>query len=93
MQIAIVGAGIMGRVLAWQLSQSGHRLSIFDRDPIHSGDAAAYTAAGMLTPYSEVASAELAIHTMGMVSHDRCSVSRRRRSLSLTLRQSLRPVP
>jgi glycine oxidase len=67
-QIAIVGAGIMGRVLAWQLSQSGHRLSIFDRDPIHSGDAAAYTAAGMLTPYSEVASAELAIHAMGMAS-------------------------
>ncbi|WP_297190427.1 glycine oxidase ThiO [uncultured Porticoccus sp.] len=68
MQIAIAGAGIMGRVLAWQLSQRGHRLSIFDRDPIANGSAAAYTAAGMLTPYSEVASAELAIHTMGMAA-------------------------
>lgn len=73
MQIAIVGAGIMGRTLAWQLSRRGHQLSVFDRDPIRGGEitahsAAAYTAAGMLTPYSEVASAELAIHAMGMTA-------------------------
>ncbi|WP_461482759.1 glycine oxidase ThiO [Porticoccus sp.] len=68
MQIAVVGAGILGRMLAWQLSQRGHQISIFDRDPIANGSAAAYTAAGMLTPYSEVATAELAIHAMGMAS-------------------------
>ena len=66
--IGIVGAGVMGRVLAWQLCQAGFAVSIFDKDPIYSGNAAAYTAAGMLTPYCEVESAELLVYQMGMNS-------------------------
>ncbi len=66
MQIGIAGAGIMGRLLAWQLSQQGHQITIFDQDPIESGSAAAYTAAGMLTPFTEVESAEWQIYHMGM---------------------------
>ena len=69
MKVAIVGAGIMGRLLAWQLcQQQSCQISLFDRDPIESGSAAAYTAAGMLTPYSEVESAELTVYHMGMQS-------------------------
>lgn len=68
MQVAIAGAGIMGRLLAWRLCRQGCRLSLFDRDPIEHGEAAAYTAAGMLTPYSEVESAELTVYRMGMQS-------------------------
>lgn len=64
--IGIVGAGIMGRLLAWQLHRAGHTVSLFDRDPIASGTAAAYTAAGMLTPYSELESSEWLIYQMGM---------------------------
>ncbi len=64
-KIGIVGAGIMGRLLAWQLANSGHQVSLFDKDPIEQGSAAAYTAAGMLTPYSEIESAELMIYHMG----------------------------
>lgn len=70
MRFAIVGAGIMGRMMAWQLlqRQADISLTIFDKDPIESGSAAAYTAAGMLAPYSELESAELAVFSMGMAS-------------------------
>ena len=71
-KIGIVGAGVMGRTLAWQLLQdaeaTGHdvHISLFDKDPIHNGQAAAYTAAGMLTPYCEVETAEPLIYELGM---------------------------
>jgi len=68
LKIGIVGAGIMGRMLAWQLMNKGHDITLFDKDPIDFGDAAAYTAAGMLTPYSEIESAELMIFHLGMQS-------------------------
>ncbi len=65
MNIGIAGAGVMGRVLAWQLQRAGCAVSIFDKDDIDYGDAAAYTAAGMLTPYCEVESAELMVYDLG----------------------------
>ncbi|TQV89082.1 glycine oxidase ThiO [Aliikangiella coralliicola] len=67
-KVGIVGAGIMGRLLAWQLANNGYQITLFDKDPIESGDAAAYTAAGMLTPYSEIESAEMLIYHLGMRS-------------------------
>ncbi len=73
--IAIIGAGIMGRLLAWQLinqananKQHNFKVTLFDKDPIEQGDAAAYTAAGMLTPYAEIESAEPLIFNMGIDS-------------------------
>ena len=68
MHIGIAGAGILGRLIALELLQAGHKVSIFDRDAIHSGTAASYTAAGMLTPFSEVESAEWDIFDLGMQS-------------------------
>ncbi len=68
MNLAIVGAGIMGRTLAWRLIEAGHAVMLYDRDPVDAGRAAAYTAAGMLTPYAEIESAEDSIYTMGMRS-------------------------
>lgn len=68
MNIGIAGAGIMGRLLAWQLLRLGHRVSLFDRDSIETGSAASYTAAGMLAPYSELESADHLIYQMGLRS-------------------------
>ena len=74
--IAIIGAGVMGRTLAWQLlmdaksNQHDLQITLFDKDPIESGDAAAYTAAGMLTPYCEVETAESLVFEMGKYSLD-----------------------
>ncbi|WP_144393593.1 glycine oxidase ThiO [Pleionea sediminis] len=67
-KVGIAGAGIMGRLLAMQLIESGYSVSIFDQDSIESGSAAAYTAAGMLTPYTELESAEQPIYNMGLKS-------------------------
>lgn len=70
MKIGVVGAGIMGRLLAWQLSREGHTVSLFDRDKIdinqENGHAAAFTAAGMLTPISEAECTEEVIVRLGL---------------------------
>ncbi len=71
-KIGIVGAGIAGRLLAWQLLRRGYAVTLFERDAIDKGEAdglaAAYTAAGMLAPLSEADSAELPIVEMGLRS-------------------------
>lgn len=68
MKIAIIGAGIMGRMLAWQMVQAGFRPALFERESLREGSAASYTAAGMLAPYSELASADDFVFRLGMKS-------------------------
>ncbi|WP_448554026.1 FAD-dependent oxidoreductase [Thalassotalea montiporae] len=69
--IAIVGAGLLGRLMAWQLSQAcnahnkTHQISLYDKDAIDGRQSAAYTAAGLLTPYGESLSCEPEIVAMG----------------------------
>jgi len=54
MQIAIAGAGVMGRLLAWQLASAGHLVRVVDpaADAAQPG-AAGFSAAGMLSPLAE----------------------------------------
>ncbi len=70
MKVGIVGAGIMGRLLSWRLAKQGVNTTLFDKDQFNlgraNGQAAAYTAAGMLTPLSEADSAEAPIVKMGL---------------------------
>jgi len=77
LKIGIVGAGIMGRTLAWTLLQSGHEISLFDKDKRSAlgqndaskkniPNAAAYAAVGMLAPYSELESTEALIFQLGI---------------------------
>jgi glycine oxidase len=76
LSIGIAGAGLLGRLLAWQLGQLGLRVTVFD--PAHgpapmfgpdaaSGvqHAAAFTAAGMLCPLAELDNAEPATAVLG----------------------------
>lgn len=67
MSIGIAGAGLLGRLLAWQLGRAGHAVSVFDpalsEQPSFDGrQAAGFTAAGMLSPLAELdnSSAEVA---------------------------------
>lgn len=57
MKIAIAGAGLLGRLLAWRLARAGHAVSVFEAasgpDP-QQDRAAAFTAAGMLSPVAEL---------------------------------------
>jgi glycine oxidase len=77
LHVGIAGAGLLGRLLAWQLSRSGHRVSVFDparsEQPVARSQApdpylptaAAFTAAGMLSPLSELDNAEPAVAALG----------------------------
>ena len=67
MNIAIVGAGLVGRVLALNLLRSRRDLTItfFDKDSKEGVTAAGFTAAGMLAPYAELETAESVIFDLG----------------------------
>ncbi|WP_053047190.1 glycine oxidase ThiO [Thalassomonas viridans] len=66
--IAIVGAGLMGRLTALTLHRQGHRISLFDKDDKNARHSAAYAAAGLLTPLGEAIGCESNIVTMGLTS-------------------------
>ncbi len=65
MNIGIAGVGLVGRVLALNLLQQGHTLTLFDADTAYGEDAAGMTAAGMLAVFAELESAESAIFEHG----------------------------
>jgi len=65
MNIAIVGAGLVGRVLALNLLKQGHTLTLFDKDSKDGTTAAGFTAAGMLAPFAELETAESIIFEHG----------------------------
>jgi len=65
MHIAIVGAGLVGRVLALNLLKDGHKLTLFDKSSKEGTDAAGFTAAGMLAPFAELETAESIIFEHG----------------------------
>lgn len=65
---AIAGGGLMGRLLAWRLTALGHRVSLFDAGSLSTPHNAAYTAAAMLSPMSEVVVSERAIYDTGLHS-------------------------
>ena len=65
MNIAIVGAGLVGRVLALNLLKQGHTLTLFDKGSKEGTDAAGFTAAGMLAPFAELETAESVIFEHG----------------------------
>jgi glycine oxidase len=76
-KVGIAGAGVAGRLLAWQLSRLGHEVDVFDPAPDaaapqgqQSHVAAAFTAAGMLSPLAELEHAPADIAERGWRSLD-----------------------
>ena len=68
--IAIAGAGLAGRLLAWALARAGHRVEVFDASPgpapaFDAQGAAAFSAAGMLSPLAEQEQGGAAIAALG----------------------------
>lgn len=72
MNIAVVGAGMMGQVLAWYLSEAKYTVSLFDQNEqlstSVSPQSAAFAAAGMLAPYSEMDTADDLVFSLGLKS-------------------------
>jgi glycine oxidase len=71
--IGIAGAGLLGRLLAWRLAGAGHAVTVFDpaphAQPLFDGQgAAAFTAAGMLSPIAELDHAGPEIARLGLRS-------------------------
>jgi len=65
---AIVGGGLMGRLLAFSLAQRGAQVDLFDRGDAAASGAAARIAAAMLAPLAESAITEDSVVRMGIHS-------------------------
>ena len=73
LRIGIAGAGLLGRLLAWQAARAGHAVTVFDpapqAEPRYDGQgAAAFSAAGMLSPLAELDCAGPQVASWGMRS-------------------------
>lgn len=69
MRIGIAGAGLLGRLLAFELTRAGHQVDVYDPAPDALGrGAAGWTAAGMLSPVAELEGADAAVFAMGLRS-------------------------
>ena len=66
--IAVVGAGLMGRLTALSLHRQGFEITLFDKDNKSGKQSAGYAAAGLLTPYGESIDCEPNIVEMGLES-------------------------
>ncbi len=69
LHIGIAGAGLLGRLLAFELAQAGHCVDVYDPAPdAQARGAAGWTAAGMLSPVAELEGADAAVFAMGLRS-------------------------
>ncbi|WP_323121910.1 FAD-dependent oxidoreductase [Burkholderia alba] len=69
-EFAVLGGGLVGRLIAWRLAGEGHRVVLAERGDASGSGAAAWVAAAMLAPLAEAASAELLITELGAASLD-----------------------
>ncbi|MBY0449066.1 MAG: FAD-dependent oxidoreductase [Cyanobacteria bacterium] len=67
--VAIVGAGLVGRLLALELYQTDcWDICLFDQDDQKGSQSCSFVGAGMLSPWSELATAEPLITQLGITS-------------------------
>ncbi len=71
LNIVVLGAGLMGRLVAWSLSRLGHRVQLHETKASDQHGAAAWVAAAMLAPLAESAITELNVVQMGRYSLQR----------------------
>lgn len=65
-QCVVLGAGLMGRLMAWRLSQQGHQVHLHEAKSGELQGSAAWVAAAMLAPLAESAITELNVVAMGV---------------------------
>lgn len=69
MKVGIAGAGLLGRLLAFELVRAGHRVEVFDpAEDAQARGAAGWTAAGMLSPVAELECADERVFALGVES-------------------------
>ena len=65
MRVEIAGAGLMGRMIGWRLTEGGADVTLHERAARAAPESAAHAAAAMLAPVSEYPDADPAIFEMG----------------------------
>ncbi len=63
--IALVGGGLLGRLLAWRAARTGLKVVLYDAASSFGEGSAAWAAAGMITPAAEAVNADAEIVAMG----------------------------
>lgn len=64
--VAVVGAGIAGSLMAYQLIRLGYKVTVYEPDLKQKS--CSYTAAGMLAPMAELESADNGVYNLGQSS-------------------------
>jgi glycine oxidase len=70
LHFSVLGAGLMGRLVALALSGAGHRVEIYERGGPDGAESAAHAAAAMLAPLAESVIAEPIVAELGLRSLD-----------------------
>lgn len=63
--IAVIGAGLIGRLIALELNAQGYTVQLFDKDSKSAHGSTAWAAGGMISPLSEALKCEANMVTMG----------------------------
>ncbi|MBY0403309.1 MAG: FAD-dependent oxidoreductase, partial [Cyanobacteria bacterium] len=66
--IGILGAGLLGRLLAVQLVASGWSVHIFEKDSPHTHSSCGHVGAGMLAPFAELETGDTLVFQLGVDS-------------------------
>ncbi|WP_225721442.1 FAD-dependent oxidoreductase [Candidatus Vallotiella sp. (ex Adelges kitamiensis)] len=69
--VAVLGGGLSGRLIAWRLARTGHYVALYDQGEPSGYCGAAWVAAAMLAPLAEAISAERFLVELGAVSLER----------------------
>ena len=68
LHVAIAGAGLAGRTLAWRLVRAGYRVTLVDAAAPDAPDSASMVAAAMLSPLAELAVSDSVVFALGQRS-------------------------
>lgn len=68
MKTAVIGAGVLGRLISLRLLEQGHEVSLIDRASLSTPDNAAWVSAGMLCPLGEIIHAPPEVVDLGWQS-------------------------
>lgn len=66
--VHIIGGGVIGLSIGWQLARKGLKVEIFERDK--AGRSAGWVSAGMLSPHAEMGFEEIELFKLGRISLD-----------------------